>query len=154
MLVHELAPRECAALLQRTTLGRLACAHHDQPYVVPVFLSFDAHRHCLYGFSAIGQKVEWMRQNPKVCVEVEDIEDRTHWTTVVVMGRYEEIHENPGEAEARHRAERLFGERHEWWLPGAAKVDSKPRQHAVMFRIAIDQMTGRRADRRDHRAWF
>jgi nitroimidazol reductase NimA-like FMN-containing flavoprotein (pyridoxamine 5'-phosphate oxidase superfamily) len=154
MLVHELDPTECAVVLQRTTLGRLGCSHLDQPYVVPVYFSYDGERNCLYGFSAIGQKVKWMRQNPKVCVEVEEIEDRAHWKTVVVIGRYEEIHGDPREADARRRAERLFQERHEWWLPAAATLASKPREHAVLFRIAIERITGRRADRQDHRSWF
>jgi nitroimidazol reductase NimA-like FMN-containing flavoprotein (pyridoxamine 5'-phosphate oxidase superfamily) len=154
MLVHELDSTECVALLQRTTLGRLACSHRDQPYVVPILFSYDADLKCVYGFSPIGQKVRWMRENPKVCLEVEDIDDRNHWKTVVVVGRYHEIHEEPREAAARRRAERLFQQRHEWWLPGAAKVDSKPWERAVMFRIAIEQMSGRRADRQEHRAWF
>jgi nitroimidazol reductase NimA-like FMN-containing flavoprotein (pyridoxamine 5'-phosphate oxidase superfamily) len=152
MLIHELTTAECAAVLQRTSLGRLGCARFDQPYVVPIYFSYDTDRNCLYGFSSIGQKVEWMRDNPKVCLEVDEIEDRRHWKTVVVIGRYQEIHEDPREAEARRRAERLLGERHEWWLPGAAMVDSKPRPPAVMFRIGIEQMTGRRADRHDRRA--
>ena len=154
MLVHELDTAECAALLQRTTLGRLGCALHDQPYVVPIFFSYDADLNCVYGFSGIGQKVIWMRENPNVCLEVEDIDDKSHWTTVVLVGRYQEIHEDPRESEARQRAARLFQKRHQWWLPGAAQVDAKPREHAVMFRIAIQQMSGRRADRQDHRAWF
>ena len=154
MLVHELDTKECTALLQRTALGRLGCSHFDQPYIVPIFLSYDAEQHCFYGFSAIGQKIEWMRQNPKVCVEVDEIDDKKHWKTVVVLGRYEEIHADPREAAARRRAEQLFQERHEWWLPAAATVTSKPREHGLLFRIKIEQVTGRRADRGEHRDWF
>jgi nitroimidazol reductase NimA-like FMN-containing flavoprotein (pyridoxamine 5'-phosphate oxidase superfamily) len=154
MLIHELDTAECAELLQRTTLGRLGCSRDDQPYVVPIYFSYDTDLHCLYGFSAIGQKVNWMRQNPKVCVEVDEIEDKNHWKSVVVIGRYEEIHQDVQETEARRRAERLFQERNKWWLPGAAAVSSKPREHAVMFRITIDRVTGRHADREDVRAWF
>jgi nitroimidazol reductase NimA-like FMN-containing flavoprotein (pyridoxamine 5'-phosphate oxidase superfamily) len=154
MLIHELDTTECAAVLQRTTLGRLGCAHDDQPYVVPIYFSYDTDLHCLYGFSSIGQKVNWMRQNPKVCLEVDEIEDKNHWKSVLVVGRYEEIHEDPHEADARRRAERLFQERQKWWLPAAATVSSKPREHAVMFRITIDRLTGRRADREDLSAWF
>ena len=36
-----------------------------------------------------------MRENPKVCLEVEEIGDKSHWTTVLVIGRYEEIHQDP-----------------------------------------------------------
>ena len=35
-----------------------------------------------------------MRENPKVCLEVEEIDGKDSWTTVVVFGRYEEIHQS------------------------------------------------------------
>lgn len=147
MLIHELTPEECAEVLRRTQLGRLACARYDQPYVVPIHFSFDPERHCIYAFSTIGQKIEWMRANPKVCLEVEELATRDHWSTVVVTGRYEEIHDDPDEREARRRAEGLFQMRPEWWFPAAAKLPSSEHQHTVLYRINIDRVTGRRAAR-------
>jgi nitroimidazol reductase NimA-like FMN-containing flavoprotein (pyridoxamine 5'-phosphate oxidase superfamily) len=88
-----------------------------------------------------------MRENPKVCLEVEEIRDKDHWTTVLVFGRYEEIHHNPEEAEARYRAEQLFLQRREWWLPAAGKVEGRERPEVVVYRIEIDRLTGRRATR-------
>lgn len=147
MLIHELTLEECGEILTRTQLGRLGCARYDQPYIVPIHFSFDAEHNCVYAFSTIGQKIEWMRENPKVCLEVEDLVDKDHWSTVLVIGRYEEIDKSPQEAEARHRAERLFMQRREWWLPGAAKLESGEHHHIVVYRIQIDRMTGRRAAR-------
>lgn len=147
MLIHELNPRECADVLSRTHLGRLGCARFDQPYVVPIHFSFDAERKCVYAFSAIGQKIEWMRNNPKVCLEVEEIDDRNHWTTVLVFGRYEEIQRGPEGAEARHRAEHLLQQRDEWWLPATGKLPSREPHRMVVYRIRIDRLTGRRATR-------
>jgi nitroimidazol reductase NimA-like FMN-containing flavoprotein (pyridoxamine 5'-phosphate oxidase superfamily) len=154
MLIHELNSTECVAILQRTTLGHLGCSDDDQPYVVPIYFAYDTDLHCAYGFSLIGQKVNWMRKNPKICLAVEEVEDKNHWRTVLIVGRYMEIQDEPLEAEARRRAERLFQERHEWWLPAAGNVPSKRREDAVLFRIAIDRLTGRKADRREHRDWF
>ena len=147
MRVHELNPDECGAVLSRNNLARLGCARYDQPYIVPIHFSFDAERNCVYAFSAIGQKIEWMRENPKVCLEVEEIGDGSHWTTVLVIGRYEEIHQEPSESEARRRAERLFQQRREWWLPGAAKLESGEHPEVVVYRLQIDRLTGRRAAR-------
>jgi nitroimidazol reductase NimA-like FMN-containing flavoprotein (pyridoxamine 5'-phosphate oxidase superfamily) len=149
MLVHELSERECAEVLGRSDLGRLACAHDGQPYIVPIHFSFDADRHCLYAFSTVGQKIEWMRDNPKVCVEVEDIADRAHWTTVLAFGRYGEVTDSPADAIARHRAQELFQQRPAWWLPAAAKVGSREHHAMVLYRIQIDRLTGRRAARGD-----
>ena len=147
MLIQELTPAQCADILRQANIGRLGCSHEGQPYVVPVLFSFDVERGCIYGFSTVGQKVRWMRENPLVCLEVDAIEDKDRWQTVVVFGRYEEIHDSPAETEARHRAEALFQQRSEWWLPGAAKVGSTERHAVVVYRIQIDRMTGRRAAR-------
>ena len=88
-----------------------------------------------------------MRENPKVCLEVEEIEDKDHWTTVLVAGWYEEIHRSPEHADARLRADQLFQQRHESWLPAAAKTTATEHHQLVSYRIHIDRMTGRRADR-------
>jgi uncharacterized protein len=149
MLIHELSAPECVAILERSDLGRLGCAHNDQPYIVPIHFSFDPARRCLYAFSTIGQKIEWMRENPKVCVEVEDVADPANWTTVLAFGRYEEMGDSLQDAAARETARRLFEGRPEWWLPAAAKVASRDERASVLiYRIQIDRLTGRRAGRR------
>ena len=147
MRIHELTEDECRAILQRTSLGRLACARGNQPYIVPISLYFDSDGSSLYSFSTAGQKIDWMRENPKVCVEVEDISDKKHWTTVLVFGRYDEIDHSKEDANARRRAFDLFQRNSEWWLPGAGKTTSEAQQPAVVYRIQIERMTGRRAAR-------
>ena len=102
------------------TWGELACCRDDHPYVVPISFDFDGEH--LYSFATLGQKIVWMRENPNVCVEVDEIDDRFHWTTVLVFGRYEELR-SPAEHEpARERARSLFEQRDEWWQPAAAKA--------------------------------
>ena len=145
MLIHELKPDECSDVLRRNHLGRLGCARFDQPYIVPVHFSFDAERNCLYSFSTIGRKVAWMRENPKICVEVEEITDKNNWTTVLVIGRYEELQREPEDAGARSRAEQLLSQRREWWLPAAGKTGLREPHGVVVYRITIDELSGRRA---------
>jgi nitroimidazol reductase NimA-like FMN-containing flavoprotein (pyridoxamine 5'-phosphate oxidase superfamily) len=147
MIIHELTPAACAEVLSRGSVARLACCRMNQPYVVPVSFVYDPRQVCLFSFSAIGKKVEWMRTNPSVCVEVEDFEDRFNWTTVVVFGRYDEIGDAPKHQELRQRALHLFSERSRWWLPGAAKLGASEHQNVVVYRIHIDSMTGRRTTR-------
>jgi uncharacterized protein len=147
MLIQELTPTQCAEALQRNHVGRLGCSKDGQPYVVPISFSFDREQRCVYSFSTVGQKVHWMRENPLVCLEVDDILDKNHWQTVVIFGRYEEIQDSLDESEARRRAEELLQQRSEWWLPAAAKVGSRERHAVVVYRIHIDRITGRRAAR-------
>lgn len=147
MLIHELTHHQCAEVLARAEIARLACCRLDQPYVVPIHFSYDPDRNCLYGFSSIGRKIEWMRENPKVCIEVEDVESKDRWTTVLVYGRYEEIGDAPDQSGTRTRIWELFQQRPEWWYPAAAKVGPRERHAMVIYRIQIDRMTGRRSVR-------
>jgi nitroimidazol reductase NimA-like FMN-containing flavoprotein (pyridoxamine 5'-phosphate oxidase superfamily) len=147
MLIHELTTDECSDLLSRTHVGRLGCSQFNQPYIVPIHFSFDRTENYIYAFSTIGQKIKWMRKNPRVCLEVEEITDKDHWTTVIAVGRYKEIGQGPSDDDARRRAEQLFHQRREWWLPGAAKTKTGEREHIVLYRIQVDQVTGRRAAR-------
>jgi uncharacterized protein len=146
MLIHELTEKECRQILARTSLGRLACAKDDQPYVVPIYFAMDGDD--LYSFATVGRKIEWMRANPKVCLEVDDISDQFHWTTVVALGRYDELTHSTVHEAIKSRAQALFRKRPEWWLPGAAKTPTRPEgQVPVIFRIRIEHLSGRRAAR-------
>ena len=70
MIIKELTRQECAAILLESHLGHLACVNDNRPYVVPITFAF-ADNH-IYSFSMVGQKVEWMRKNPQVCLQVDD----------------------------------------------------------------------------------
>jgi nitroimidazol reductase NimA-like FMN-containing flavoprotein (pyridoxamine 5'-phosphate oxidase superfamily) len=147
MLIHQLTPGECRHVLSMASVARLACSHADQPYIVPISFAFEPASNALFGFSSVGRKIEWMRTNPKVCLEVEDITDRFHWQTVIVLGRYEEISDAPERAAEREQMLNLLSARAEWWLPGAARFEAGERHAVVLYRIQIDSMTGRRAAR-------
>jgi nitroimidazol reductase NimA-like FMN-containing flavoprotein (pyridoxamine 5'-phosphate oxidase superfamily) len=38
-----------------------------------------------------GQKIDWLRANPQVCIQVGEIKNNEVWWSVVVEGRYEEF---------------------------------------------------------------
>ena len=146
MIVHELSVPDCLALIERAPFARLGCAYLAQPYIVPIQLAFDPEARCLYGFSLAGQKIAWMRRNPKVCVAVDEIVDKDRWISVLVIGQYQELHADAA-TEPRRRAETLLQQRRDWWLPGAAETPAGASGEPVFFRIAMDTITGRRASR-------
>ena len=147
MLIHELTPAECREVLGRATYGRLGCARGEQPYVVPFVFQLDPSGECLYSFSTLGQKIDWMRGNPRVCVEVDEVVDQRNWTSVLALGRYEEIRgAGRQDEDLRRQANELFQHRSNWWLPALGKLASGEEHHSpVVFRILIDKLTGRRA---------
>jgi nitroimidazol reductase NimA-like FMN-containing flavoprotein (pyridoxamine 5'-phosphate oxidase superfamily) len=143
VLVHTLTRPECDAVLTRASIGRIACARDGQPYLVPLHVAYDGFH--LYGVATVGQKVEWMRENPRVCVEVDEIADPGNWTTVLVFGEYEEV--LPTEKEARMWAQRLLESREAYWRPAIARVTTHEHITPVVYRIRISSVTGRRTTR-------
>ncbi len=79
------------SVLQSNYIGHLACCLDDKPYVVPITYYYDAAQNSLVCYTAEGHKVDIMRQNPQVCVEVSEVDDLSHWRSVILEGRFEEM---------------------------------------------------------------
>ncbi|NTS31200.1 pyridoxamine 5'-phosphate oxidase family protein [Phyllobacterium sp. BT25] len=144
MIITEMSRQEIKELLTRASIGRLACAKDDQPYIVP--LRFVYNSVYLYSFTTVGRKIEWMRENNKVCVEFDEIDSTNSWKSVVVTGRFEEITKEHGDE--RNMAHDLLNKKAEWWEPGYVKTVIREQERPlapVYFRIAITETTGHKA---------
>src|SRR5215475_959812 len=106
-------PEECRDLLARLGAGRLGCARNNQPYVVPIYFAYEGD--CLYGFSTFGQKIEWMRENPLVCVEADEVFAHNNWKSVIVLGRFEDLSALPESDIRRRTAQAALENRCMWW---------------------------------------
>lgn len=145
MLIESMTRQASIDLLKRARVARLGYVHDGQPYIVPMLFEYDADY--LYGFSTEGQKTAWMRANPRICVEVDDLVTRQKWETVVVLGQYEELPDTDEHELSRVHAHSLMKKRAAWWEPGYVKtiVDGKERPLEVLyFRIRIGEISGRR----------
>jgi nitroimidazol reductase NimA-like FMN-containing flavoprotein (pyridoxamine 5'-phosphate oxidase superfamily) len=145
VLVKEMTVEECRMAMSNAHFGRLASARDGQPYVVPV--SFAVDEEYAYLFSMPGQKVEWMRDNPRVCLEIDSVNSPSDWTSIVVLGQYEELPDTPEGQPARVRAQQLLQIHADWWQPGAVAVANRVvRQDVtpVIYRIHMERLTGRR----------
>lgn len=143
MVIHEMTEQECRAILAGTNVARLACARDNQPYIVPIHVDFDDE--FLYGYATLGQKIEWMRQNPLVCLEVDELVTHEQWTSVVVFGHYEELPHTLDCECSRSEAQGLFERHPTWWEPASVPLAGHERRTPIVFRIRIGRVTGRRA---------
>jgi nitroimidazol reductase NimA-like FMN-containing flavoprotein (pyridoxamine 5'-phosphate oxidase superfamily) len=143
MVIERMSDRECRDLLARTHVARLGCSLDNQPYVVPIHV--DYYDGFLYGFSTLGQKIDWMRANPLVCVEMDELTARREWESVVVVGIYEELTDTPKNAPARGVAQSLFQRHPLWWEPARVPVAGEPPRSPILFRVLIQSLSGRRA---------
>ena len=143
MLIRDMNRQMSLDLVSEIQFGRIACAHGAQPYVTP--FSFAYHEGFIYSFATIGRKVEWMRTNPLVCVEVEKIASRREWKTAVIFGQFEELNDSREPINLRKFAHDLLAQTAMWWEPGAIKTPRwgvERKLEAVYFRISIDEITG------------
>jgi len=138
--VEDMTPHEMHALLQRESFGHLGCARDGRPYVVPMHYAYDGKE--LYFFTTQGMKTQYIDANPQVCLQVEEITDRTHWRSVMVIGRATELTSK----EEMQRAMKLITERNPSLTPAisATELDSMGRAVDIaLYRITPELIDGR-----------
>jgi nitroimidazol reductase NimA-like FMN-containing flavoprotein (pyridoxamine 5'-phosphate oxidase superfamily) len=145
MNIRDLEIEECRDVLVRTQLGRLACSHEGQPYIVPFYFGYDGYKY-IYAFSTIGKKIEWMRANPLVCIEVDDIKGQNDWRSIIISGRYEELPDTPEFEAKRVFAHELLSKHPMWWQPAlsAGRHRGRTAEKSIYFRILVESISGRR----------
>jgi nitroimidazol reductase NimA-like FMN-containing flavoprotein (pyridoxamine 5'-phosphate oxidase superfamily) len=101
----------------------------------------------LYCFSTLGRKIEWMRENPLVCVEADEIRGHDDWASVIVLGQYVEIPNTREYAKSREHVRSLLQKRALWWQSGymASQIRRKAKPPVpVFYCIQIEEMSGLR----------
>lgn len=145
-MLGDLNQEQIKNLLTSQMIGRLGCHADDKTYVVPVTYAYD--KEYLYMHTQEGMKINMMRKNPKVCVEVDHVDNMANWQSAVVWGNYEELKGK----EAEHALQALVNR----VMPLVTSQTSRPRYsldrpHAainpkmktVVFRIKVTEATGR-----------
>ena len=83
MKLGKLGDADSLVILRDGALGRLGCIADEGPYVVPVNYFFDGSD--IYIHSLPGRKINAMRANPRVCLQVDEIKDSYHWRSVIAL---------------------------------------------------------------------
>lgn len=128
---------QATALLGSRVVGRLGCIVDGGPYIVPINYYFEDG--CAYSHSLPGLKISALRDNPRACVQVDDIESDVHWRSVLAFGNYEEITKP---SERKNILGKLLSR-----FPMLTPVESAIANDAgpppiIVFRIRIDRVTG------------
>jgi uncharacterized protein len=139
--VEDMSPAEMHTLLERESFGHLGCARDSRPYVVPMNYAYDGKE--LYFFTTQGMKTQFIDANPQVCLQVEEITDSTHWRSVMVIGKAEELTRK----EEMERAMKLITERNPSLTPAisATQLDTLGRAVDIaLYRITPEIIDGRK----------
>jgi uncharacterized protein len=120
-------------LLRTAIVGRIACCDHNdgggRPYLVQLAYGYDGS--ALYAHSGPGRKINLMRANPLVTIEVDEATASDEWRSVIAEGVYEEIVDPVG----RHRALKVI-------YPEPAHVPDLGSE-TVVYRIKLTAKSGR-----------
>jgi len=88
-MLGALTPAQIEEVLTKEVVARIGCFANGRPYVVPITYTYDGES--IIGHSAHGMKIDMMRRNPNVCVEVDHVDDLASWRSVIAWGKYEEL---------------------------------------------------------------
>jgi uncharacterized protein len=139
---------EVEKMLNGEALGRLGCYAHGKMFVVPINFGYDGN--CLYAHSKEGQKISMMRENAKVCFEIDRTEPDGSWHSVILWGEYEELTtvkaQRAGMKVYTAQMARLIPNQKAMPSHGFVKGANKFNDpfKSVVFRIRITEKTGRK----------
>jgi uncharacterized protein len=138
-VLGELSRAEIEDVLKENAIGRIGCHAFGRIYVVPITYAYDGK--AVYAHSAEGMKLHMMRENPRVCFEVDSMDGMANWRSVIASGLFQELH---GDA-ARERYAWIGEEL-------ASRIDGPPGETVhpriglpagVVYRILLEDLTGR-----------
>lgn len=136
-MITRLSEGEFYSLLRGGRLARLGCVAEGYPYVVPVNYVFDGESFLIH--SLPGRKIEAMRANPRVCLQVDEIEGQLSWKSVLAYGTYVEI----TDAAERERALTCLLSLFPQLTPVEAVIAGDAAAPApVVFRVRVERVTG------------
>jgi uncharacterized protein len=137
--IRDLAPQECLAVLGRHTVARIAYAFERHVDIVPVHYVYDGG--WLYGRTSDGGKLQAWRHSHWVAAEVDEVRGLFDWVSVVVHGTVHVLGPEGGDdsAAAWEHAVALLRR----LVPQTGTVYDPVPHRTVLFRIHVDEMTGR-----------
>jgi hypothetical protein len=127
--------------LRGQRIARLGCHADGVTYVVPLIYAYEDG--AVVAVTTEGRKTAMLRENPRVCVEVDeyDADGRGSWRSVIAHGTCEELAGDaiePALALLRERFARAAGR-----APDPRRLEP----NVVILRIDLEEISGRAVER-------
>ena len=145
-MLGDLNTRQIEHVLHNSIIGRIGTHANNLTYIVPVTYAYDGMY--IYGHTKEGMKIDMMRKNPKVCFEVDVIDNMSNWRSVITWGEFEEL-KTPID---RKNAMKILMDRVMPFMTGATTIsNSMSDSHqktieamkGIVYRIKLTKKTGR-----------
>lgn len=136
-MMKTLSEDDARQLFKAARVVRLGCIVDGDPYVVPINGLFEDD--CLYSHSLPGLKISGLRENPRACVQVDEIENDLKWRSAIAFGEFEEIIEPTERADVLAKLLRRFPMLTP--VESALAVDGASHR-VIVYRVRIERLTG------------
>jgi nitroimidazol reductase NimA-like FMN-containing flavoprotein (pyridoxamine 5'-phosphate oxidase superfamily) len=138
-MILEMSTSEIDEFVLSQKIGRVGCHVNGETYVVPVIYGWDAD--CIYVYTTEGKKVDMMRENHRVCFEIDEYAPDGGWRSVIAQGVFEELNGDDAARALRIITERVTSNR------DASSSRSRGGERVpVAFRIRTTDVTGRKVE--------
>ncbi len=138
---RELSLREIEEFLRGQRIARLGCHAGGTTYVVPLIYAYEDG--AVVSVTTEGRKTAMLRENPRVCVEVDeyDADGKGSWRSVIAHGTYEELVGDAVESALELMRERFAH------TAGRAAEPRRLGPNVVVLRISLEELSGRAVER-------
>ncbi len=141
-----LSLHETEEILRQQLVGRIGCHADDITYIIPISYVYDDNN--IYCHTHEGMKIDLMRKNPKVCFQVDNMQNMANWQSVIAWGEFEELTSpEPRKAALEKLVQRVLPfissettHLSPYWPFPPDDVSSIK---GIVFRIRLDKKTGR-----------
>jgi len=141
--IDEMGKKEIHEFLQQIGYGHLGFIHEGKPYVMP--MQFYLKDEDIYLFTTLGMKTHDIEANHEICLQAEDINNPSHWRSVIISGQAELLTQQTEIDQAMH----LIKEHNPTLSPALNRtwIDSWGRSEIIaIYRIHTTEMSGRTTD--------
>jgi len=138
---RELSLSEIDEFLRGQRIARLGCHGAGTTYVVPLIYAYE--NGAVVAVTTEGRKTAMLRENPRVCVEVDeyDADGKGSWRSVIAHGTYEELVGDAVEPALALMRERFAR------TAGRAAEPRRAGPNVVVLRISLAEVSGRAVER-------
>jgi uncharacterized protein len=147
-MIHILTEQQIDEIMKDNVWGHLGCNDGFNTYIYPSNYLYDGVYITCH--SQPGFKIEVMRQNTRVCFQVDEVKNNKNWKSVMLFGEFEELTDE----QQCHDIMKAFADRRLFLkisestsmpvnIEQNANIPLKKDSMPAIYRIVIDEKTGR-----------
>jgi len=97
-MIRPLNEKESKHVLGNNYIGYLGYIDRGRPFVKPITYFYDRKKNVIISYSGNGHKVDAMRKNNHVCLEVAQIDSVNDWKSALAQGTFEQLYASQAKA--------------------------------------------------------